>query len=93
MSNKQILFADRLVGLAVQGTTARLDFGVIAGTGKNKDGKPATKIDVTHQLVLPLDAFVQAVAVQEKVVKELLARDKKRREAKPAAAPATDKIA
>lgn len=90
MSNKQILFADRLVGLSVQGPTARLDFGVIASTGKGKDGKPATKIDIVHQLVMPLDAFVQAVAVQDKVVKELLARDKKRREAK-ASAPVVEK--
>ena len=86
MANKQVIFADRLVGIAVQGATARLDLAVIAGTAKGKDGKTGLKLEVTHQLVSPLDAFAQAVGMQEKVVRELVSRDKKRRESKAAAA-------
>lgn len=82
MSNKQVLFADRLVGISVQGATARLDFGIISSSGKGKDGKPALKIDVTHQLVMPVDAFAQSVGMQEKAVKELISRAKKRGESK-----------
>jgi hypothetical protein len=82
MANKQIVFSDRLAGISVQGGTARLDFGVISGAAKSKDGKPAMKLEVTHQLVIPLDAFIQAVGMQDKAVKELVSRAKKRRDAK-----------
>lgn len=84
MPNKQVIYSDRLVGIAVHNGTARLDFGVAAGTAKAPDGKTGVKLEVTHQLVLPLDAFAQALAMQDKLMKELVARDKKRRESKKA---------
>lgn len=87
MPNKQVIFADRVVGIAVQGGTARLDLAVIAGPAKGKDGKAGLKLEVTHQLVIPLDAFAQAVGMQEKVVKELMSREKKRRETRAAGEP------
>lgn len=85
MANKQVIYSDRLVGIAVHNGTARLDFGVVAGTAKDKDGKAGVKVEVTHQLVLPLDAFAQAASMQDKLLKELVAREKKRRESKKGA--------
>lgn len=88
MANKQVIFADRVVGLSVHNGLVRIDLGVAAGTSKGKDGKPLLKVEGTHQLVLPLDAFAAAVDMQGKLLKELVSRQKKGREAKAAAAAA-----
>ncbi len=82
MANKQVVFADRLVGLSVHNGLVRLDLGVVTGTGKGKDGKEALKLEATYQIVLPLDAFAASVDMQAKLVKELVSRQKKSREAK-----------
>lgn len=78
MASKQIVFADRVIGITAQGATARIDLGVVTGSGKSKDGKPALKVEVTHQVVMPLEAFAQSVVMQQKALKELVARQKKR---------------
>lgn len=87
MANKQIVFSDRLVGLSLQNGLVRLDLAVNAGTVKGKDDKPAQRMEVTTQVVMPLEAFANAVAMQDKMLKALVAREKKARE-DSAAAPA-----
>ncbi len=87
MANKQIVFSDRLVGLSLQNGLVRLDLAVNAGTVKGKDDKPAQRMEVTTQVVMPLEAFANAVAMQDKMLKALVAREKQAREA-TAAAPA-----
>ena len=84
MANKQIIFSDRMVGFAVQNGLVRLDLAVVTGPAKAKDGKDALKAEITHQLVMPLDAFVAAVGMQQGVVKELMARKSKDKAAKSA---------
>lgn len=79
MANKEVVFSDRMMNLSIQNGLVRIDLGVIAGTGKGKDDKPAVKVEATHQLVMPLDGFLAGVAMQDKVVKELVARQKKRK--------------
>lgn len=74
MSNKQIVFADRLVGLTVQNGLVRLDLAVNAGQVKDKEGKTGQRMDITTQLVLPLDAFVNAVAMQQNGLKAIVAQ-------------------
>lgn len=81
MPSKQIVYSDRLVGLNLQNGLVRMDLAVNAGTGKGKDDKPVQRMEITTQVVMPLDAFANAVAAQEKLLKELIARDKKAREA------------
>lgn len=88
MSKKQIVFADRLVNVSVHAGLARVDFATFAGATQDKDGKTSIQLEPTHQLVMPLEAFAQAVAAQDKVLKELAAIDQKRREAAAAAVPA-----
>jgi len=74
MANKQIVFADRLVGFSVQNGLARLDFAVNAGQVKDKDGKTGQRMEITSQLVMPLDAFVNAVAMQQNALKQVASR-------------------
>ncbi len=88
MANKEIIFADRVVGLSVHNGLVRMDLAVIAGPAKGKDDKPAVRVDVTHQIVLPLDAFVAGVSAQQNLLKEIATRQKLAAEAgneKPAA--------
>mgnify|MGYP003382387794 CR=1 FL=1 len=88
MANKQFVFSDRMVGFSVQNGLVRLDLAVVTGPAKNKDGKAGLKADVTHQLIMPIDAFVAAVGLQQNVVKELVARRKKSKSATDAVVPA-----
>lgn len=78
MANKQVVFSDRIVGLSVQNGLVRIDLATIAGPAKTKEGKDGLKMDVTHQLVLPMDAFVAGLGMQQNLLKELSARQQKR---------------
>lgn len=78
MANKEIIFADRLISLGVHNGLVRIDLGVVTGQGKTKEGKDALKLDTTHQLVMPLDAFVAAVGVQQKLIQQVVEAGKKR---------------
>lgn len=88
MASKQVIYTDRITNIAVQGGMVRIDLAVMAGTAKGKDDKPAIRLEPTHQLVMPLDAFVSSFRTQEKLMAELIARDKQQREA--AAQPAVE---
>jgi hypothetical protein len=85
MANKQVIFADRIVGLAIYNGFVRIDLAVVAGTGKTKTDQPALKVDVTHQLVIPLDGFVSGVTAQQNLLKSLSERRKKKADATAAA--------
>lgn len=85
MANKQTVFTDRIVGLSVQNGLVRIDLATIAGPAKTKEGKDGLKMDITHQLVLPIDAFVAGFNMQQKLVKELVSRQQKRSLKAPAA--------
>lgn len=88
MANKQIVFADRLVGLSIHNGLVRLDLAVNAGTVKGKDDKPARRMDVTTQLVMPLDSFANAVGMQQKLLQQAIEREKQLRSARAGAATA-----
>ena len=78
MANKQVVFTDRIVGVSIQNGLVRIDLATIAGPAKTKDGKEGLKMDITHQLVMPLDAFASGFNMQQKVVNELAKRQQKR---------------
>lgn len=78
MAYKQVVFADRLVGLSIQNGLVRMDLAVNAGTVKGKDDKPAQRMEITSQVVLPLDGFVNAVAAQQRVIQQLADQQQKR---------------
>jgi len=93
MANKQIVFADRLVGLSLQNGLVRLDLAVHAGQVKDKEGKTGQRMDINTQLVMPLDAFAQAVGMQQSVLKQLAARVQDAEAAKAAKGEKSDKAA
>lgn len=85
MANKQIVFTDRMVALSIQNGLVRMDLAVNAGTAKGKDDQPAQRLEVTTQLVMPLDAFANAVAMQQKLLQQAAEQSKKVRGAKASA--------
>ena len=87
MANKQVVFADRVVGLSIQNGLVRMDLAVISGSAVTKDDKPAVKLEVTHQLVIPMEAFVAAVEAQQRLLKEVVERNKQRQSQGDASAP------
>lgn len=88
MANKQIIFSDRIVGLSVQNGLVRIDLAAITGPAKTKDGKDGIKLEITHQLVMPLDGFAEGLSAQQKLMQGLIARQQQGRV--PAAAEGTD---
>lgn len=89
MPSKQIVFADRLVGMSIQNGLVRIDLAVNAGTVKGSDDKTKQRMEVTTQLVMPLDAFANGVAMQQKALQQLVEQNKSRRAAKTDDAPST----
>lgn len=77
MPNKQVIFTDRIVGLTIQNGLVRMDLAVVAGAGKTKDDKPALKMEVTHQLVMPMEAFLAGVNAQQGLIKRVIERQEK----------------
>jgi hypothetical protein len=89
MATKEVIFADRLTNLSVHNGLVRIDLGVIAGPGKTKEGKDALRVETTHQLVMPLEAFSAAVTAQQALVKKVVEAGRKRRADKAAEAAST----
>lgn len=88
MANKQIVFSDRMVGISIHNGLVRMDLAVVAGTGKTKDDKDALKMEVTHQLVMPMEAFVAAINSQQNLLKQVIDRQGRRRAKADDVAPA-----
>lgn len=82
MAYKQVVFADRMVGLTVQDGLVRIDLAVNAGQVKDKDEQVKQRLEITSQLVIPLEAFVAGVGMQQRLVKELAEKQKARRTVK-----------
>lgn len=82
MAYKQIVFADRLVGMTIQDGVVRIDLAVNAGQVKDKDEQVKQRLEITTQLVMPFEGFVNAVAMQQRLVKEIAEKQKGKRAAK-----------
>lgn len=68
--SKQIVFADRIMGAFVQNGTVRLDLAVLEPVAQ-KEGKTSVRATATHQLIMPLAAFVEGVRMQQQLMQEL----------------------
>ncbi len=86
MAYKQVVFADHLVGITIQNGIVRMDLAVNAGQVKDKDEQVKQRLEITTQLVIPLDGFVNAVGMQQRLVKELADKQKQKRSLKAPAA-------
>lgn len=89
MANKQVIFADRMVGISLQNGLVRVDLASIAGPAKTKEGKDGVRMEITHQLVIPLEGFVEGLKMQQAVTQRLAARGKKKADAQ-VSTPATE---
>ncbi len=78
MATKEVIFSDRLTNLSLHNGLVRIDLGVFAGTGKTKDGKDSMKVETTHQVVMPLETFANAVAAQQALLKQVVEAGRKR---------------
>lgn len=92
MAYKHVVFADRLVGMTVQDGLVRMDLAVNAGTVKGSDDSTKQRMEVTTQLEMPLVAFDNAVAMQQKALLQLGEQGKKRRAAKIDDAPPSTRV-
>jgi len=83
MANKQYVFSDRVAGVSIHNGLVRIDLAAVAGPAKTNDGTEGLRMDITHQVILPLDAFVVGVKIQQQLVAELAKRQAERAAAKP----------
>lgn len=87
----QTLFADHILNISVTGPLVRIDLGTNV-TATDAEGKPALNTIRSQQLVMPLEGFLRAFALQEGVVKKLIADGvlKAQTDASQAPAPTTE---
>ncbi len=68
----QSTFADGIANIAITGPLIRIDFGVATPT-TTAEGKQELRMAQTQQVVMPLEGFVRAFAIQEQIIKKLIA--------------------
>ena len=68
--NKEI-FADAVSAVHVNGNLVRIDLMTIQPHLKSENGQPV--VEVNQRIIMPLEGFVQSVAVQENVIQQLVA--------------------
>ena len=67
--NKEI-FADAISAIHVTGNLVRIDLMTQQPHLKSDNGQPV--FDVTQRIIMPLEGFVQSLAIQEDIVKQLV---------------------
>ena len=85
----QTTFADTILNIAITGPLVRIDLGTITHIPAGTDGKATRRATASQQLVMPLDGFVRAFGMQEKVVKKLIADGVLQAQTRPKAAAKT----
>ncbi|WP_371371729.1 hypothetical protein [Sporomusa aerivorans] len=68
--NKEI-FADGVSAVHVTGNLVRIDLMTVQPQLKSDNGQPV--VEVNQRVILPLDGFVQALAIQQDIVRQLTA--------------------
>jgi len=64
------VFADGLGEITITGSTVRLDLVSLSTTERNADGEP--KLAFKQRIIMPVDAFMNAFDLMQKVTKELV---------------------
>ena len=67
---QQEIFADGISAIHVTGHLVRIDLVTVQPQHKSDSGQPV--LDMSGRIIMPLDGFVQALAVQENIVKRLI---------------------
>ena len=68
----QTTFADGLANITATGPLICIDFRVATPT-HTPEGKQELRMTQTQQVVMPLEGFVRAFAMQEQIIKKLIA--------------------
>ena len=67
----QEIFADAIHAVHVTGNLVRLDLMTVQPHLKSDNGKPV--FDVSRRIIMPIEGFIQSLAVQEDIVRQLIA--------------------
>ena len=70
---KTTIFADRIQNISIQGNLVRMELAVLSIPTKENQ-QPV--LETTHQLVMPLEGFSQAVKMQSTILSQVAARNK-----------------
>lgn len=68
--NKEI-FVDAVSAVHVTGNLVRIDLMTVQPQLKSENGQPV--VEVNQRIIMPLEGFVQSVAVQDNVIQQLVA--------------------
>lgn len=66
----QEIFADAISAIHVTGNLVRIDLMTRQPQLKSENGQPV--FDISRRIIMPLDGFVQSLAVQENIIKQLI---------------------
>lgn len=69
----QTHFADAAINISMTGNLVRIDFGTAVPPQQVDAEKKDMRLTHSHQLVMPLEGFVRLYAMQDQVVKKLVA--------------------
>lgn len=78
----QEIFADGISAIHITGQLVRIDLMTLQPHLKSDNGQPV--VEISTRLVMPLEGFVQSLAVQDNIVRQLVEAGVLKREA-PAA--------
>ncbi|WP_312561643.1 hypothetical protein [Anaerospora sp.] len=66
----QEIFADGISAIHVTGNLVRLDLMTVQPQLKSDNGQPV--VEVNRRIIMPLEGFVQSLATQQDIVRQLL---------------------
>jgi len=66
----QEIFADGISAVHVTGNLVRIDLMTVQPQLKSDNGQPV--VDISKRIIMPLEGFVQSLATQENIVKQLI---------------------
>lgn len=81
------IFADAVSAIHVNGNIVRIDLMTREPQLKSNNGQPV--FDISRRIIMPLEGFVQSLAVQEDIVNKLVAAGVLKRGVKPEIAAVT----
>lgn len=85
----QEIYADAISAIHVTGNMVRIDLMTLQPHLKSDNGQPV--FDISKRIIMPMEAFVQSLSVQEEIVKQLLSSGVlKRTDNNPAAAATSE---
>lgn len=67
--NREI-FADGVSAVHVTGNLVRIDLMTVQPQLKNENGQPV--VEISQRIIMPLEGFIQSLAVQEDIIKQLV---------------------